>query len=182
MYGKTAKTAHYLPRTGSYSTVPHRNGRVDVLPPGASLPTFDDFQEQLKIAEARFAELIRQRDLISAEISAEGKRWNAKWLAESKKRYIKPSENPLPALQERKKEICFELDRINATKSDIKRMIARLQAPARQKAAMHFANVFVDTARLMLPKDVFDKIFEVARDAAGRGADMQQSRNSELLT
>ena len=33
MYKRTGESAHYLPRRGSYSTVPHRNGRVDVLPP-----------------------------------------------------------------------------------------------------------------------------------------------------
>ena len=69
MYSKTAKSSHYLPRVGSYSTVPHRNGRVDVLPPEArdAELTYLDCKEQIETlvaeqlkCEARAKDLHRQ--------------------------------------------------------------------------------------------------------------------------
>lgn len=60
VYRKTAKASHYLPRTGSYSTVPHRNGRVDVLPPDAGMPLYD--------AATQLAEAINRLEQIHKEL------------------------------------------------------------------------------------------------------------------
>lgn len=64
MYKKTAKSAHFLPRKGSYSTHPHRNGRVDVLPPSAVEPLYD-CAAQIADATRQLDQLAMKRDTIS---------------------------------------------------------------------------------------------------------------------
>lgn len=60
MYKKTAASHHFIPRLGSYSTRPHRNGRVDVLPPQA-VESLWDVADQIAMLEARLASLQEQR-------------------------------------------------------------------------------------------------------------------------
>jgi hypothetical protein len=69
MYSKTAKSAHFLPRKGSYSTHPHRNGRVDVLPPGATDQLYD-CASQIVDATAQLDRLRITRDDISQRAHA----------------------------------------------------------------------------------------------------------------
>ncbi len=172
MYSKTAKTAHYLPRTGSYSTVPHRNGRVDVLPPGASLETFDDFKEQLQRVISRIEQLKEKRDLLSAELNAEGKRQYAIFQSA---RSARPASNALwnsrkavERLTAEKKAVQEELDGLNREMSNLKRVMRlRFEQPLRQERAVQFAHEFVILAKAMLPPDVFERISAKANEACG---------------
>jgi len=56
VYKKTVKGHHFIPRTGSYSTHPHRNGRVDVLPPDA-VESLWDVADQIAGLEERLETL-----------------------------------------------------------------------------------------------------------------------------
>lgn len=59
---------HYLGRTGSFSTRPHRNGRVEVLPPGAV--EIETLCESLEDARNHLIEAqVRNIDLIAAKSS-----------------------------------------------------------------------------------------------------------------
>lgn len=67
VYGKTTKSTHYLPRKGSYSTVPKRNGLVDVLPPSARVPLYD-IGAQIVDATERLQALRAVRDAAKEQI------------------------------------------------------------------------------------------------------------------
>lgn len=67
MYRKTAKSSHYLPRTGNYSTVPKRNGRVDVLPPEAEEQVFGNLKERREI----LIQKVKSAQLKLTELNAE---------------------------------------------------------------------------------------------------------------
>lgn len=64
MYKKTGTSTHYLPRKGSYSTHPKRNGRVDVLPPEASEALYD-CARQIADAHARIDQLRQEREKLT---------------------------------------------------------------------------------------------------------------------
>lgn len=61
MYKRTQNATHFLPRTGSFSTHPHRNCRVDVLPPDAHEPLYA-IETQMVEARARLEQLREQRE------------------------------------------------------------------------------------------------------------------------
>jgi len=67
MYGKTSKSSHYIKRTGSYSTVPHAGGRVDVLPPSAKDMVFEQFLERRDAILRRIGELDERIEAMNRE-------------------------------------------------------------------------------------------------------------------
>ena len=85
MYKQTSNSSHFLPRKGSYSTHPQRNGRVDVLPPNAGMQIYDvatqinDAQERIKILKAEREALLneiyflRDVDKIRDRVGSSGK-------------------------------------------------------------------------------------------------------------
>lgn len=64
----TQHGAHFLSRTGSYSTHGRANGRVDVLPPHAQEPEWSGLKDQLKALRKQLdkAKTFEERQAIRA--------------------------------------------------------------------------------------------------------------------
>ena len=146
MYGKTSKTAHYLPRTGSYSTVPHRNGRVDVLPPEA------------RDAELTYLECKEQIDtLIAEQLKCEAR-------AKDLRKQLEISQP---------KEL---FHRLSKAQQDVGKRLQSLQANMREvrqlgrAACDHaFAVVYFHVAKMRLSPELQKTIFGEAQSLLGHG-------------
>lgn len=168
MYQRTAKSSHYLPRTGSYSTVPKRNGLVEVLPPGASLETFDDFKEQCQRIVDRIEDLKREKDLVGAELNAENKRKSAYFHA-NKRLLLHRSKGIMETLTRRKNSIQETLNELNSSLSNLRRACKEKGVGEKPRIdwTLRFESEFVNMSRAMLPPDVFEKIFDATKELCG---------------
>lgn len=159
MYGKTGKSAHYLPRTGSYSTVPHRNGRVDVLPADSKEALFDPM-DTLRQLQKRFSELRQERDALTAEIEPLARMDELKYRHMTDRGQIRPNPKIAP-LVARRKEVKAELKKIDSRIQDIEQTFKA----GEQRS---FENAFVQVAKLRLSPDVWRVIFDEAMRLSGK--------------
>lgn len=152
IYSKTAKSAHYLPRTGSYSTVPHRNGRVDVLPPSAKVELYDA-ATQISDLSARLDALRLEREHLAARVFSLAR--VDKWRDRVGSR---GSEGQKLAT------LTAEGDRIDAERRAIRKRIGALKSLLGGGPSPKLETVFLRLAEAELPGDVFAELH--ARAAA----------------
>lgn len=156
MYGKTGKSAHYLPRTGSYSTVPKRNGHVAVLPVSAKEPLFADLKGRkarlsIDLADAR--KNLQAAKRARRELEPAFQEWSiysqrAKQAGKALTRPLSLS-NAIEAVEDAGRKVA-------AIESEISK-INRVANPKRFKH-LAWAEIFVDVARLMLDEAAFERI------------------------
>lgn len=167
MYGKTGKSSHYLPRKGSYSTVPHRNGRVDVLPPSATIALYD-IAPQIDLLLAQQAALDQQLELLRAELTADGKRFHAARLAAGPGKYMKRPQTLVDADAKYQKLKLNRSDIIERVRV-LRGLISGQAREKREARGLRFERTFHDLAKCSLPEDVYqslrDKTFHAMRDA-----------------
>jgi len=146
MYRKTAKSTHYLPRKGSYSTVPHRNGRVDVLPPEAEEPLYD-VANQIEDGRSRIEILTEQKQSLTEELrlldGVHGLQLrHSRDIGESRK-----------AIRLR-----ADISAINETLKNTRKHIGQLVALTGSSKQTTFESAFVQIAKVELAVDTFEKI------------------------
>jgi len=144
MYSKTSKTAHYLPRTGSYSTVPHRNGRVDVLPPSAreSEIAHQELRSQVNALKQELEKNRVRLTEINASL-AETMDWSSYARAESERANL--------------------AKRIHAIEMNLRDLGEIVQ----QSSQLVFANAFVKVARARLSQPAYDELAREAKSECG---------------
>lgn len=147
------KGAHWMPRTSQFSLHGQRNGRVDILPPNAKMPTFEDLAARYQNAKKRIqaaqaAYNAAMTDLIST------KGWHPKfkiWVnREPDHEYVK-----VPSL------IANKLDVARAAKTEMCAAHARCEdyrSIFLESNNQRYERTWINTAVAMLPHDVVDKI------------------------
>lgn len=143
MYKKTSESTHYLPRRGSYSTVPHRNGRVDVLPPEAGMPLYDT-ATQLVDANNRLEQLRKEQEDIQRQIYSLGR--------------IDKLRSNLGSSGSEKTTIAVlsaEEKRIDHERQKVKKKIRELKSLLGGQNTVSIEQVFMRLSESELPPDVF---------------------------
>lgn len=150
MYSKTAKSAHYLPRTGSYSTVPFRNGRVDVLPPNAQMQLYG-IAQQIADGEVRISTLTKEKEKAEAELhSATGfDRLRAKHMSD-----YRPADGAHKAR--------IRVTQIDAEIKAEKARLSELRAIASGSRKFSVESLFMKLAEAELPHDVYESLLKEA--------------------
>lgn len=158
MYEKTAKSAHYLPRKGSYSTVPHRNGRVDILPPDAQLPLYS-IAVQISDGEEQVGALRERKKACEAELHALGR-------IDLLRDKVGSRGSEKPNIQRLRNEI----SRLEESMRAKRRWINELKAILSNGQKVSFEDVFVRLARVELPQDIYQAIESKARLIVSRAS------------
>ena len=160
MYSKTAKSTHYLPRTGSYSTVPKRNGRVDVLPPEAEEQLFGE----LKDRRGRLIEKVKAAQLTLSKLHAENsagsnlrKSWN-EWSRKVQAFHdiggMYPAKPPaILDWETRRKRAVETVRKYEADLSTLEKV-----GMPRKIRRQSFLELFVAVAEVMLDSNTFERI------------------------
>lgn len=156
MYKKTGQSSHYLPRKGSYSTVPHRNGRVDVLPPSARAPLFD-IAVQITDANGRLEELRRERDSIKGQLHSLGR-------VDQLRQKLGSQGSEL----ERSAKLQREIARLESEMKTLRRRSNELKSIVAGGASVSLEGVFMRLARVELPDNQFDILERKAREIVRR--------------
>lgn len=159
MYKKTYQSRHYLPREGSYSTHPKRNGRVDVLPVGAQEALYDT-ATQIEDGEYRLQMLKIERDSLAEKLqfSRGVHRLQAKHVgaADSKS---------ASAIHVRLQEVDQEI-------GQVRKHVGGLRSLLKGGGAATFDEAFVRVARAELAAEVYEaltlKAHRVLAAATGR--------------
>ena len=144
MYKKTTNTAHFLPRTGSYSTHPHRNGRVDVLPPNAKMHLYD-IATQINDAQERVVTLKNERDALLNEIH---------FLRNVDK--LKDKVGSGGKEEGRISDLHQRCDQLDNEIGQTRRKINELKSFVSGGGRMTYPEIFCRLARFELPGDVFE--------------------------
>ena len=192
MYGKTSKSAHYLPRTGSYSTVPHRNGRVDVLPPGASDLTIEDYEERReRLKKLLAAEQVKMAELNALSASNQMRDLHRDYSVRVSHAKAHRSGFVYPARELEKhwgeKDVCKkqirdlqrQLTDLNNAFVPGPRDIFRAKKASRQEITAHFNAQFVRIAEQVLTSDVFGRIKSLTLDSLAKEIEATQSAVSK---
>lgn len=157
MYTRTAQSTHYLKRTGSYSTVPHANGRVDVLPPGASEPIFGDLRER----RAALVDKVHEAEKNLGELRNEGlalrpiyNRWS-RAVRFAKDRGLRPPVVPaqITRHEQRFKEAKLEHGRVLNELRNLNKVV-----DLREIKNQEWHQLFVLVAEQLLDERAFSKI------------------------
>lgn len=159
MYSRTAKARHYLPRTGSYSTVPHRNGRVDVLPPQARDALYS-IASQIDAGQSRLQELRAEKAAIQLDLD-ELRHLDAMRLKVATTERNRAPNPRIASLEARIRELDSEAKRIRAHVAQLNRL-----ASGGQKMSVEVA--FYNVARAELPQDTWEKLNATAEAIARR--------------
>jgi hypothetical protein len=169
MYATTAKSSHFRPRTGSYSTHGRANGRVDVLPPGAVEAIYGDVQQRRLDLIAKVAVAVAAKDaankawkaLIHGSEAASYNNWvRSNCASMNAGTGPVPKPEKLAGLNEQRRAIRKEaivlqaqLDKLNQT------------AHPRVFAKMVYQQIFLILAKQMLDTNAFTRIEAAAKDA-----------------
>ena len=160
MFKATTNNAHWLPRTGSFSTHGQRNGRVDVLPPSAKTLVYADIEE-------RRNELIRKLHSVKQQMEE---------MREARKK------NPACALFQRlsldaklrgglapnKPREVIEFDDAYAALKAEARRIDELLSGMKEDRLRRREEAFVSAARDLLDAETFRLVMEEARRRCGQ--------------
>ena len=158
MYKSTHNNHDYLKRVASHSTKPARNGRVDVLPANASVPTFVELQERYERHK------IVYRDAMNAYVSArdalskdpEYQRYMEFFHKNKDKQYI-----GMPS------KFGKRLDEIKRLKDQLGAAAARMEDYKMaffEARDIRYERAWLNIAKLMLPHDVVRQIDDVVHD------------------
>jgi hypothetical protein len=156
MYKRTGNLTHYLPRKGSYSTHPHRNGRVDVLPPSAKTP-FYDIATQISTANA-MVESLRQQKVAAEKKLHEFSR------VDQLRAHVgsRGSEaNKIRQLQDECARLDDEMRKVRRRTNELKAILAGGRD-------LRFEVVFLRLARAELPDDLYARLENQANDIIRR--------------
>lgn len=146
MYKRTGNLTHYLPRKGSYSTHPRRNGRVDVLPPGARTPLYD-IATQISTANEQVEALRKRRDGAKEKLHS---------LSRVDQLRAKVGSSGSEASRVRQLE--DEIAQLDAEMRRIRRRSNELKAIVAGGPDLRFEVIFTRLARAELPDDLYDAI------------------------
>jgi hypothetical protein len=159
MYSRTSKSAHYLPRTGSYSTVPHRNGRVDVLPPGATEALYGvagQIEDGRKRLESLRAEKAALKDELADLRPKDALR--LKWVTSDREA------RPSPRIG----EIDARVSEIEAEAKRLRTHVAGLTQLLSSGQRVTIEDAFYRIAKAELPEDVWRRIQVIAESIVSR--------------
>lgn len=144
MHKRIAKSAHYLPRKGSYSTVPYRNGRVEILPPNAQIALYD-IAVQISDGEDRLLELRENKKSLEKEI-----------FTLSRVDQLRDKHGSLGSEDKRISKIKKAIDEIETKMRRLRRQLGELNSIISDGPKISFENVFMRLAQIELPTDTFD--------------------------
>lgn len=160
IYKQTSEATHFLPRKASHSTKGSRNGRVDVLPPGAEEALWD-VASQIADGEARLETLRATRDVAESELHRLSKidQWRGKASRGDR-------------LNERSRIATLEatLRAIEGNFRATRKQVASLKALLGSSAAVSFEGAFVALAKIELHSDVYLVLADKARALVARSA------------
>jgi hypothetical protein len=159
MYKKTAKSSHYIPRTGSYSTVPHRNGRVDVLPPSAR-QSLHGIADQIADGKERIRVLRAEKLQLENELTDLERKdaLRLRWHTNEK-------------FRERNPEIEMKRRRIDEIRSEIRKLnvhVSDLNALVSSDRVLSIEGAFFAVARARLDHSVWIELKAMAEDIVAR--------------
>lgn len=160
MYKKTGKSHHYLPRKGSYSTHPKRNGAVDVLPPEAREPLYDA-ASQIEDGERRLHELNNQRDALVEKLAL------SKGIERLQQKHAARTDGPA--------DFHNRLASIDQEIATLRKHVGALRALLRGSGVATLDQAFMKIAAAELAEDVYknlaakaQRILNAARATTGR--------------
>jgi hypothetical protein len=156
VYKKTGQSAHYLPRIGSYSTVPHRNGRVDVLPPGAEMPLYD-VGAQLTDALAEIEQARARRELLEA------RRFDLVRFDD-----LRSKLGSRGTEKDELSRIDAELSAIDASLKSLRLRASKLRRLLSGDERLSVESIFFRLAEHQLPHDVYSRLVAQAQSIFGR--------------
>lgn len=158
MHKKTIVSAHFLPRTGSYSTHPKRNGAVDVLPPHAREALYD-ISAQVDAGEARVRDLVIKKDHLFDKLQF---RRRVQGLQQKHSGNMDASEAQTLHLQ---------IQAVDQEIGQLRRYINSLRALLKGAGVSTLEQAFTRIAEAELSPDVYGKILDKARRilAAAKG-------------
>lgn len=167
MYKATTEATHFLPRTGSHSTKGSRTGRVDVLPPEAKSPIYDDLQSRRTILIEKVK--AAQRELTDAKVMGQQIQdiyrdfsVRVKYRKDRGGGYI---ERPAELVEfERRKRLARE--KVNDLQSELSDLNGVMQ---KDPSAKHlaFAEIFLEVAKVFLDTETFGRLMAEAKKRRG---------------
>lgn len=138
MFKRTWNSPHFIARTASHSTKGKRNGRVDVLPPGASESLYG-IAEQIADGEQRLARLRAERDELADELHR-----LQRVEAFKAKHVTSPKSEPRVAI------LLKGLRELDASMASVRKRNGELKSLLGGRGAVSFEHAFVRVAREML--------------------------------
>jgi hypothetical protein len=158
MYSRTSKNHHFLPRRGSYSTHPQKNGRVDVLPPDARESIYAA-AEQLAALDERLNLLnIKKDDLHESLHRAQRLQQLQDKLTGSS------SQNTISGIRREVEIIEIDIRRVKESRSRLLEVIS----PSKK---VTLETAFYNLARVELSEEVFQRLsIEASRIVARSGS------------
>ena len=168
MYKATTEAAHYLTRAASHSTKGFRNGRVEVLPPSAKAPIYDDLTSRRAKLLAMLEDSTQQLKKIQLERDS---------LMPAYERHSNENKKMLNArgLRTKKPPILEDFERrAGKVKSEYLRLVHEVKEVNKalgysnseeraQRRQEEFAVVFRKVARQLLDSDTFEKLTDEAK-------------------
>lgn len=164
------KGKHWLPRHSQYSLHGQRNGRVDILPPHAKMPTFGELRQRYNDMKLSYA--AAQRDYVRAkgalELAIGGNNVRRALSNDDGLSVTLSSKHArkVDQLREKQKVMCGLAARLQ----DYKTIFFEAKDTKYERA-------WIATAKAMLPHDVVDQIERVV--SAHRAADYETLPESD---
>lgn len=156
MYKKTSNQTHFLPRRGSFSTHPQRNGRVDVLPPDAKMHLYD-VALQIADGERRIESLRHDRE------EKQNRVHSLRGVDRLRGKMGSPGSesSQINKLLEECGRIDNEIKRSRSHINQLKRFVSG-------RKDMSYGDVFMRLAELELPHDIYEALSQRAHQIMDR--------------
>lgn len=159
------KGVHWLPRVSQYSLHGQRNGRVDVLPPSAKMPTFEQLGLRYETAKEMYRAALDAYNAKKAAVQADAE-------FQRKKPSLHCQKNRHRAdLSSRLLRDLAELEDLRIAVSSGGAKIADFRSIFLEEKNARYERAWIETARAILPFDVVDRIESIVGENMRRAAD-----------
>jgi recombinational DNA repair ATPase RecF len=150
--------AHWLPRSSQFSLHGQRNGRVDVLPPDAKMPTFGELEQRYTKAKEDY------RVALAAYVTAKNAlNKDPAWTRHAEYFHANKSREfiAMPSkFQKRLDELKVLKDRLGTLGASVQ----TFRSAFLEEMNTRYERAWIDTAKLMLPYDVVAQISDIVKE------------------